>query len=143
MTLPDILILIAIIVGVVGVGLYFFTRWASRKVGEQQRMMQSMNQSITIYVIDKKKDKLTNANLPKAILEQMPKRANLMKMHLVKVKTGPQIMTMIADKHVWNALPMKKNIKVEVSGIYITSMQGLKSKKELKEAEKAKKEKAK
>ena len=141
MNFLDVMILIAIIVGVIGVGLYFFTRWATKKVGDQQQMMKSMSQSLTIYVIDKKRDKLTNANLPKQMLEQMPKRAALMKMYLIKAKVGPQILTMIAsDKNIYNALPMKKNIKIEASGIYITGMQGLKSKQEMKAAEKAKKE---
>ena len=140
MTFLDIMILLAVIVGIIGGALYFFMRWATKKVGDQQQMMQSMSQSMTIYVIDKKRDKLTNANFPKQIIEQMPKRAAMMKMYLIKAKIGPQIMTLIAqDKNLYNALPMKKNIKVEASGIYITGMQGLKSKEEIKAIEKAKK----
>ena len=141
MGILDIFILVIAIVAVLGTGFYFFTRWAGKKVADQQQMMQSMNQSMTIYVIDKKRDKITNANfgaMQKMIEEQMPKRAKLMKMYLVKVKTGPQIVTMLADKHVFNALPLKKNVRVDVSGIYITNMQGLKSKKEMKEAAKKK-----
>ena len=142
MGILDIFILIVVVLAVLGSGFYFFTRWAGKKVADQQQLMQSMKQTMTIYVIDKKRDKITNANfgsMQKMIEEQMPKRAKMMKMYLVKVKTGPQIVTMLADKNVYNALPLKKNVKVEVSGIYITNMQGLKSKKEMKEIAKSKK----
>ena len=136
----DILLIIIAIVGVVFAILYFFMRWSQNKMYEQQKMISATSQPLTIYVIDKKRDKLANAHLPKAVVEQMPKRANLMKMHFIKAKVGPQIMTFICDKAVWNALPLKKNVKVDASGIYITNMKGMKSKEELKAIAKAKKE---
>ena len=135
----DIFIIIIVIVGVVVAGLYYFSRWSQKKMVEQQQMITATKQTMSIYVIDKKKDRVNNTHLPKAVMEQMPKRANLMKMHFVKAKVGPQIMTLICEKNVWNALPLKKNIKVDVSGIYITSMKGMKSKEEMKEIEKEKK----
>ena len=64
-------------------------------------------------------------------------------MNFVKAKIGPQIMTLICDKNVYNALPLKKNVKVELAGIYISNMQGLKSKEEMKALAKEKKAKAK
>ena len=64
-------------------------------------------------------------------------------MYFVKVKIGPQILTLLTDKRVYNALPTKKSVKIEVAGLYITNMIGMKSPEEMKKAEKAKKEKAK
>jgi len=118
----DIIILVVVIIGAAFAGLYFLNRWSSKQMANQQRMIASTSQSVSIYVIDKKKDRLKNVNLPKAVVEQMPKRASLMKMPLVKAKVGPQIVTLIADKKVYEALPLNKNTMVNISGIYITSM---------------------
>ena len=142
----DIILIIILVVSVIGGGLYFLSRWSTRKMGEQEKLLQSTSQSLTIYVIDKKRDRISNVNLPKIITEQMPKRANLMRMYFVKAKIGPQIMTFIcSDKAIYNALPLKKNVKVDASGIYITHMKGMKSKQEMKalKKEKAKFSKAK
>ena len=66
-----------------------------------------------------------------------------MKMYFVQAKIGPQIMTLMCDKKVFAAIPVKKNIKVEIAGIYIVSVAGMKSPEELKAIKKQKKEKAK
>ncbi|MDO5387798.1 MAG: hypothetical protein Q4F63_01045 [Clostridia bacterium] len=66
-----------------------------------------------------------------------------MKMYFVKVKIGPKIATLIADKRVYNALPVKKSVKIEIAGLYIVNMIGMKTPEQLKEMEKSKKEKAK
>ena len=133
----DIFFLIAIIVLVVGVVLYFLNKWASKKTSEQHDMVEQNKQTISIYVIDKKKDKITNANLPKAMLEQVPRMGRIMKMPLVKVKVGPQIMTMVCDKTVFDALPLKKTVSVEVAGAYIVGMKGMKTKMEMAEMRKS------
>ncbi|MCL2592899.1 MAG: hypothetical protein FWD82_05990 [Defluviitaleaceae bacterium] len=135
----EIIITVGIILAVIAGILYFLNQWASKRMSGQQKMIESSRQTITIYVIDKKRDKIQNANFPKSVEEQMPKRMKLMKFPLVKAKIGPQIVTLICDKKVFNALPVKKNVKVDVSGGYIVGMKGLKSEKEMKEAKKEKK----
>ncbi|MCL1935422.1 MAG: hypothetical protein FWF57_03470 [Defluviitaleaceae bacterium] len=136
----DIILIIIAVVTVLGGGLYFLARWSQSKVSEQQKLISSTSQTISIYVIDKKRDNIKNAGLPKMVTDQMPKRANLMKMYFVKAKVGPQIMTFMCEKQVFHALPLKKNIKVDASGIYITNMKGMKTKEEMKKLKKAKKE---
>lgn len=138
MVIFDILIIIILLVAVIGSSLYFLSRWSSKKMNEQQSLIQSSSQTVSIYIIDKKKDRIKNATLPKVVMDQMPKRANLMKMHFVKAKVGSQLMTFLCDKNVYNALPIKKNVKVDVSGIYITHMKGMKSKAEMKALAKSK-----
>ena len=137
MTLFDVAILVAIIIAVIVVILYFLNKWSGRRMAEQQDMVQKHKQTATIYVIDKKKDKITNANLPKAIADQVPRMGRLMKMPLVKAKIGPQIMTLICDNNVFPALPVKKNVTVEIAGAYIVSMKGMKTKRQLAEQRKA------
>ena len=136
----DWMLIAMAVVAVLGGGFYFLSKFAQRKMSEQQQMIGQNSQKLTIYTIDKKRDKLSNAGLPQAVTSQMPKRANLMKMYFVKAKVGPQIMTfMISDKNVFNAIPLKKNVKVNAAGIYITHVEGMKSKEEMKEIVKQKK----
>ena len=133
----DILFLVAIIVLVLGLAFYFLNKWASKKTSEQHDMVEQNKQTVSIYVIDKKKDKITNANLPKAMIDQVPRMGKLMKMPLVKVKVGPQIMTMVCDKAVYDALPLRKTVSVEVAGAYIVGMKGMKTKREMAEVRKS------
>ena len=136
----DVLILIAIIVIIIFAILYFLNKWAGKRMSTQQEMVERHKQTVTIYVIDKKKDKLTNANLPKAMAAQVPRMGRMMKMPLVKAKIGPQIMTLVCDKAVFEALPVKKNVTVELAGAYIVSMKGMKTKQQLAEQRKARRQ---
>ena len=137
----DILFLVFIIVAVLGVGLYFLNRWASTKMVEQQETMARVKQMVTIFVIDKKKEKPVNSTLPKEVKAKLPKIYRFLKLPMVKAKVGPQIVTLISDQKVYEALPLKKNVKVELAGIYIAGMQGLKSKKEMQALARSKKAK--
>jgi hypothetical protein len=129
----DIAFLIFIILAVAGVGLFFLNRWASKRMADQQGIIERTKQPATIYVIDKKKERLQKANFPKAVQAQIPKWNRFMKAPLVKAKVGPQIMTLMCDPQVFDALPLKKSVKVELAGIYIVTMKGMKTKKEMKE----------
>lgn len=141
MTFGDIFLLVTGIVAAIIVGLYFLNRWATKKTGEQQQFVETNKQNMTVFVIDKKKDKAANVSLPKAVKESMPKYSKFMKYYFVQVKVGPQIQVLMCEKHVFNAIPVKKNVKVEIAGIYITQVIGMKSKEEMKEINKAKKKK--
>ena len=134
------MILIALIVGVIVLALYFLNKWAGRRMATQQEMVERHKQTATIYVIDKKKDRITNANLPKAMASQVPRMGRIMKMPLVKAKIGPQIVTLICDNAVFPALPLKKNVTVEIAGAYIVSMKGMKTKKQMAEHRKARRQ---
>jgi len=134
------MLLIVIIIGIVVAALYFLNKWAGRRMANQHEMVERHKQTATIYIIDKKKDKLTNANLPKAMASQIPRMGRIMKMPLVKAKIGPQIMTLICDNAVFPALPVKKNVTVEIAGAYIVSMKGMKTKKQMAEQRKARRQ---
>lgn len=109
------------VIAVIFVVLYFVGKRANKKQAESQAIIDQNRQTITAYIIDKKRSKITTANFPQSVIDSMPKRMKFMKMYLVKLKTGPQIVTMICDKPVFEALPLKKNVKLEVSGGYILS----------------------
>lgn len=143
MTFSDWFLIIVFIVAILGVGFYYLNRWATKKMTAQNEIISTMKQTQTIYVIDKKRDKIENVKMPKGVVEQMPKYNKMMKMNFVQAKIGPQITTFICDKNVYDAMPLKKNVKVEMAGIYIVSICGMKSKSEMKEIEKKKKLEAK
>lgn len=80
---------------------------------------------VQIFVIDKKKEKPTPTNLPKNVFSQLPKTSKLRKMNMVKAKVGPQIVTLMCDKPIYDVLTPKRNVKVELAGIYIVSIVGM------------------
>ena len=47
------------------------------------------------------------------------------KLPIVKAKVGPKISVLIADEKVFDLIPVKKEIKAEVSGLYIVGVKGI------------------
>lgn len=139
MSLLDIVLIVVAIVSAVVFGLYFLNKKLTKKATASQDMIERSKQVTTIFVIDKKKDKITNINVPKAVIDGMPKMYKLLRLHFVQAKIGAQIITLMCDKHIFNAIPTKRNVKVEVAGIYIVNVVGMKTKEELKQAQKDKK----
>ena len=137
MDIWGIAIIVSIVLIVIGTVIYFLNKWAGKRTAEQQEMVAQHKQTVSIYIIDKKKDKLANANFPKAVVEQMPRMSKFMKMPLVKAKIGPQIMTLMCDASVFDALPTKKTVTVEMAGAYIVSMKGMKTKMQMQEMRKS------
>ncbi len=87
--------------------------------------MEAMKQTVSMLVIDKKKMKLKDAGLPDIVMQEVPKYMRRAKMCFVKAKIGPKIMTLIADNNVFEAIPTKKEVKVVISGIYITEIKSV------------------
>lgn len=104
------------------VGLYFWGRKLQTKYDEQQQMINDNKQAATIFVIDKKKDTVANLKLPKQMKDQMPKMYKKRKMPVVIAKIGPQIHTLMCDQKVYDSIPTKKQIKVELAGILIVNV---------------------
>lgn len=123
-----VLLIIVIIVGVL-VGLYFLGNKLQKKMDNQQTMINQHKMTTSILVIDKKKMKITEANLPKMVVDQVPKLYRMKKMPMVKAKIGPQITTLLCDNKLFKVLPTKKMIKVELAGIYIVGIKGNKNTK--------------
>ncbi|MBR5816771.1 MAG: hypothetical protein IKY38_05030, partial [Anaerotignum sp.] len=47
------------------------------------------------------------------------------KAFLVRAKVGPQIVTLMCDKPVFDVMPVKKNVKVDLAGMYIVGITGM------------------
>lgn len=122
-----IIIVLAVIIGIL-VALIIVGRRMQKKQQASQADIEAASQIISMLVIDKKRMKLKEANLPKVVSEQIPKYMQLAKLPLVKAKVGPKVMTLIADVKVFDALPLKTEVKVAVSGIYITEIKYIRGK---------------
>ncbi len=118
------IIVLVVLAGVV-VLLYFLGKRAQKKQAEQQAQIDAAAQQIQMLVIDKKKMKLKDAGLPAIVLQQTPKLMRGTKVPVVKAKVGPQIMSFIADVKIFDMIPVKKEVKATVSGIYITAVKGV------------------
>ena len=125
MTLLNVLIIILVVL-VVALGvLYYFGRKAQKKQAEQMEQMEAVKQTVSMLIIDKKMLRLKDSGLPQMVIDQTPKLMRRSKLPIVKAKVGPRIMTLVADAKVYDVIPVKKEVKATVSGIYMTDVRGV------------------
>lgn len=120
-----VLIVITVVLLVAGIALYFFGKRMEKKQAEQKTMMDSMAQTVSMLIIDKKKMKLKESGLPKVVYEQTPKYLRWSKVPVVKAKVGPRVMSLMCDAAVFDKVPVKQEVKATISGIYITDVKGV------------------
>ena len=89
------IVILVILIGVL-VGLYIFGKKAEKKQAEQQEQMAAAAQVVSMLIIDKKKLRLKEAGLPQMVVDNTPKY-----------------------------LPVKKEVKAVVSGLYITEIKSV------------------
>ena len=114
-TLLVIVIVLAIIIAV----LYFLGKKAQKKQAEQQELLDANKQTVSMLIIDKKRMKLKDAGLPQMVIDQTPKMMRGSKLPIIKAKVGPQIVSLICDEKIFDSVPVKKEVKAVVSGIYV------------------------
>lgn len=121
--------IIAIIVLVVLIALfvvlYFLGKKAQKRQAEQQEAMEANKQTVSMLIIDKKRMKIKESGLPQVVLDQTPKMMRNSKLPIVKAKVGPQILSLVCDAKIFENVPVKKEVKAVVSGIYILDVKGL------------------
>lgn len=120
-----ILIVVLVITAIMFGLLYFFGKKAQKKQDEQQEMLQANKMSVSMLIIDKKRVKIKDSGLPQMVIDQTPKLMRGTKVPIVKAKVGPQIMSLICDEKIFDSVPVKKEVKASVSGIYILDVKGL------------------
>ena len=133
-----VLLVILAVLLIALVVLYFLGKKAQKKQAEQEEMIAAAAQQVIILVIDKGKMKLKDAGFPSVVLENTPKYLRRSKVPVVKAKVGPKIMTLMCDAKVFEVLPVKKEAKVVVSGIYITSIKSVRGGLDIPEKKKKK-----
>ena len=117
--------IVVLILAILLIVLYFVGRKIQKKNESSQAQMEAAAQATSLLVIEKKRMKLKEANLPKMVLDQTPKYLRRAKVPIVKAKIGPRIMTLICDEKIFDQIPVKKEIRAVLSGIYIMDVKGL------------------
>ncbi len=123
----EIVMIILLIVLVVLAVLYFLGRRMQKKQADATVQMDAMKQTVSMLIIDKKRLKVKDSGLPQSAIDRTPKYLRWTKLPIVKAKVGPRIMVLAADRNVWEVLPVKQEVKVEISGIYIMSIKSVRS----------------
>lgn len=122
-----ILLVVLAVLTALFIGLMIYGRKLQKKSEESQAQMKAGAQSVSILVIDKKRMKLKEANLPKIVVDQTPKYLRGSKVPIVKAKIGPKIMTLMCDEKIFDLIPVKKEVKAVMNGIYIMDVKGLRA----------------
>ena len=112
-----LLVITAIIVGFT-IFLYFLGKRADKKRVEQEADIAAAAQTVSMLIIDKKKLRLKDAGLPDAVVANTP-------------WYGPRMMNLICDVQIYDMIPVKKEVKATVSGLYITAVKGVHGKIEV------------
>lgn len=120
-----VLIVITVLMLAATITLYILGKKSQKKKEEQDAQIAAAAQTISMLIIDKKRMKMKDAGLPAAVLAQTPKLLRGSKLPVVKAKVGPKIMTFICEGEIFDSIPTKKEVKAVVSGLYITSVKGL------------------
>lgn len=132
-----VLLIIAAVVLILAVVFYFVGKKAQKKQEESQAQLEAVKQTVSMLVIDKGKIKFRDAGFPAIVVEKTPKRYHRMKTPVVKAKVGPKIMTFMCDADIYDLIPVKKEVKATISGIYITDVKGVRGRLETPPAKKS------
>ena len=129
------IVVVVILIGLC-IGLYIFGKRAQKKQAEQQEQLDAVAQTVSMLIIDKGKMKLKDSGLPQIVIDNTPKYLRRSKVPVVKAKVGPRIMTLMCDAQIYPLIPVKKEVKATVSGIYITGVKGVRGALETPEKKK-------
>ena len=124
---PFVIVMIIVLVLLIAatIALYIFGKRNEKKQAEQKEQMDAVAQTVSMLIIDKGRLRIKDAGLPAIVLENTPKYLRRSKVPIVKAKVGPKVMTLMCDAEVFDLIPVKKEVKAVVSGIYITGVKGL------------------
>ncbi len=131
-TLTIVLLVILAVLILGGAVMYFLGKKAQKKQAEQQEMLEANKQTVSMLIIDKKRMKIKDSGLPQVVIDQTPKMMRGSKLPIIKAKVGPQIASLICDEKIFDSVPVKKEVKAVVSGIYVLDVKGLHGKNEAK-----------
>lgn len=120
-----VLLVVLVVVVAALVALYIFGSKMQKKSETAQADMMAGAQTYSILVIDKKMMKLKEAGFPKIVLDQTPKYLRGSKVPVVKAKIGPKVATLMCDAKIYDLIPVKKEVKAVMNGIYIIDVKGL------------------
>ena len=124
-TLTIVLLIILAVLIVALVVLYFWGKRLQKRQEESQAQMEATKQTVSMLVIDKKMLRMKDSGLPQIVIDQTPKLMRRSKMPIVKARVQGRIMTLVADQKIFPLIPVKKEVKAVISGIYIMDVKAL------------------
>ncbi|MBQ7954553.1 MAG: hypothetical protein IJ282_02265 [Lachnospiraceae bacterium] len=130
-----LLVVLAVLIALLVV-LYFVGKKAQKKQDEQKEMMEANKMTVSMLIIDKKRLPIKQSGLPQMVIDQTPKMMRRSKLPIIKAKVGPQILSLVCDEKIFDSVPVKKEVKATVSGIYVLEVKGLHGKAPVKEEKK-------
>ena len=119
-----IIIILAAVVAVLLI-LVFIGKRAQKRQAQNEDIIRANAQVVSVLVIDKKKMKITQAGLPDLALAEVKWYQKIQKIPVVKVKVQNRIANVLCDVRVYDALPVKSEAKVVLSGLYITEIRSI------------------
>jgi hypothetical protein len=117
-----IYVIILVVIAALVIAFRIFRKRMRKRMANQKAVVDQHKVTTSIFVIDKKKGKLADARLPKPVIDQIPTIYKFRKLPLVTAKVGPQIVTLICEEDVFKKLPEKKNVRVDLAGIFIVAI---------------------
>ena len=130
--------IVTLVLGIAGTVLYIVGSKRLAQQEESKAQLEAAKQTVSMFIISKKKMKLKDAGLPSAALESVGRLARNQKFPILKVKVGPQVMNLICEPEIFDSVPEKKEVKATVAGLYVTSVKGLHGNKGFKKPEEKK-----
>lgn len=118
------LIVLAVLIGGL-IALSIYGKKLQAKSETSQAELRAGAQTISILVIDKKRMKLKDAGFPQIVLDQTPKYLRRAKVPVVKAKIGPKVASLMCEEKIFDLIPVKKEVKAVMNGIYIIDVKGM------------------
>ena len=100
------------------------------KVQKDGKLLVDSSNSADGYIMvktaqDKKRMKLTEAGFPQIVVDQTPKYLRRAKVPVVKAKIGPKVASLMCEEKIFDLIPVKKEVKAVMNGIYIIDVKGM------------------
>ena len=125
----NIVAIVAVVLIVILAILYFVGTKLQKQQVQAEKAMKEMSMTFSMLVIDKAKLRISESGLIKQAQDSIPAYLRWRKFPIVKARIikaniagGAPVMSFICDPKVFKIMPVKTEVKVAVSGIYITKL---------------------
>jgi len=115
-------LIIGVVIAALVAGYFYLKKKGEAQLSLQKELIDKHKMTTTILVLSKRMDKIDNAKIPKDVIASIPKLQKLRKVPLVTAKIGPQVLDLMCDNDVYEKIPEKKNVKVDIAGIFIAGI---------------------